>query len=166
MPFFVQNYGLKDDRCQHWKASKITKIYFHHWIHRPRFVQSTIFHQNWSICRSFNYGLKDDRCQYWKVSRITESYCHQWIQLLQIVHYAKFRGKWLTSFLVLLFKDSREIGWVVLNFIYNCVCFSVEHRRRRQMVEVKWNVCVWNNFYLLCLTATNFMKIFMKSFQE
>ena len=33
-------------------------------------------------------------------SRITENYCHQWIQHLQIVQYAKFRGKWLTSFLI------------------------------------------------------------------
>ena len=45
-----------------------------------------------------NYGLKDDRCQHWQVSRITENYCHQWIQHLQIVHYAKFYGKWSTSF--------------------------------------------------------------------
>ena len=54
-----------------------------------------------------NYGLKDDRCQHWQVSRITENYCHQWIQHLQIVHYAKFRGKWFTSFPVPLFKDSQ-----------------------------------------------------------
>ena len=47
-----------------------------------------------------NYGLKDDTCQHWQVSRITKNYCHQWIQHLQIVHYAKFREKWLTSFLV------------------------------------------------------------------
>ena len=66
-------------------------------MHLPFFVQ--------------NYGLKDDRCQHWQVSIITENYCHQWIQHLQIVHYAKFRGKWLTSFPVPLFKDSRCIYW-------------------------------------------------------
>ena len=28
------------------------------------------------------------------------------------------------------------------------------------MVEVKWNICFSNTFYLLCLTATTFMKWF------
>ena len=45
-------YGLTDDRCQNWQSSKITKNYCHHWIHHPRFVQSTKFHQNWNICCS------------------------------------------------------------------------------------------------------------------
>ena len=31
---------------------------------------------------------------------------YQWIQHLQIVDYAKFRGKWITSFPVPFFKDS------------------------------------------------------------
>ena len=30
----------------------ITKNYCHQWTHRPRFVKSTKFHQNWSICCS------------------------------------------------------------------------------------------------------------------
>ena len=46
------------------------------------------------------------QCEHWQVSRITKNYCHWWIQHLQIVHYAKCRGKWLTSFPVPLFKDS------------------------------------------------------------
>ena len=29
LPFFVQNYGLKDDRCQHWQVSRITENYCH-----------------------------------------------------------------------------------------------------------------------------------------
>ena len=28
------------------------------------------------------------------------------------------------------------------------------------VVEVKWNVCFWNTFHLLCLTAATFMKWF------
>ena len=56
----------------------------------------------------------------------------------------------------------REIGSFVL---ISCVCFSVVHRSSRWMVEVKWNVCFWNTFHLLCLTATIFMKIFMNCFQ-
>ena len=103
LPFSVQNYGLKDDRCQNWQVSILTGIKNYKNLVSPLLVQSTKF------------GLKDDRCQHWQVSRITENYCHQWIQYLQIVHYAKFRGKWLTSFPaprspfpIPLFKDSRK----------------------------------------------------------
>ena len=119
--------GVKSER----RASKTTKNYCHHWTqtfaeyklssklkHLPFFVQ---------IC-----GLKDDRCQHWQVSRITENYCHQWIQHLQIVHYAKFRGKWLTSlpvprspFPAPLFKDSRfKLQQKVLKFNDICVSWS------------------------------------------
>ena len=36
LPFFVQNYDLKDDRCQHWQVSRITENYCHQWIqHSP-----------------------------------------------------------------------------------------------------------------------------------
>ena len=97
LPFSVQNY----DRCQNWQVSILTGIKNYKNLVSPLSVQSTKF------------GLKDDRCQHWQVSRITENYCHQWIQYLQIVHYAKFRGKWLTSFPaprfpipIPLFKDS------------------------------------------------------------
>ena len=30
--FFVQNYGLKDDRYQYWQVSRITENYCHQWI--------------------------------------------------------------------------------------------------------------------------------------
>ena len=30
--FFIQNYGLKDDRYQHWQVSRITENYCHQWI--------------------------------------------------------------------------------------------------------------------------------------
>ena len=60
-----------------------------------------------------NRGLKDGRCQHWQVSRITKNFCHQWIQDLQIVHYAKFHGKWLTSFPIPLFKDS-HFNYVII----------------------------------------------------
>ena len=63
LPFFVQNCSLTDDRCQYWQPSEITKTYCHHWIHRPRFVQSTKFHQKLKHLPFFvqNYGPKDDR---------------------------------------------------------------------------------------------------------
>ena len=103
--FFVQNYGLTDDRCQQLQVSILTAVKNYKKIlsllnsppslcaenevlsklkHLPFFVQ--------------NYGLKDDSCQHWQLSWIIENYCSQWIQHLQIVHYAKFRRKWLTSF--------------------------------------------------------------------
>ena len=46
--------------------------------------------------------------EWWQVPTLagTENYCHQWIQHPQIVDDAKFRGKWITSFPVPLFKDS------------------------------------------------------------
>ena len=93
------------DRCQQWQVSILTSIKNYKKLlsrlnspssicaeyeissklkHLPFFVQ--------------NDGLKDDRYKPWQVSRITENYCDQWIQHLQIVYYAKFRGKWLTSF--------------------------------------------------------------------
>ena len=105
LPFFVQNYGLKDDRCQYWQVSKLTGVKNYKNLLSPLNSPS-------SICAEYKissklkhypffvqiYGLKDDRCQHWQVSRITEDYCHQWIQHLQIVHYVKFRDRWLTSF--------------------------------------------------------------------
>ena len=30
--FFIQNYGLKDDRCKHWQVSRITENYCDQWI--------------------------------------------------------------------------------------------------------------------------------------
>ena len=106
--FFLQNYGLKDYRCQHWQVSILTCVNNYKNLLSP-------LNSPPSICAEYkissklkhllffvqNYDLKDDRCQRWQestLSRITENYCHQWIQQLQIVHYAKFCGKWLTSF--------------------------------------------------------------------
>ena len=75
---FVQNYGLKDDRCLYWHVSNLTGIKNHKKLlplvnsppsicveykiswklkHLPFFVQ--------------NYGLKDDRFQQWQVSILT-----------------------------------------------------------------------------------------------
>ena len=93
LPFFVQNYGLTDDRCIYWQISIFTGIkknkknYCHHWIDRPRFVQSMKFHQNWSICYSSSKtmawkmaGVKNHKkllssmnsapsaCSLWKIS--------------------------------------------------------------------------------------------------
>ena len=72
----------------------------------------------------------------------TENCCHQWIQHLQIIHYAKFCGKWLTSFPVPrspfpvpLFKDSLFCFSRYLNFCLKvrlspskkfCVIFLIE----------------------------------------
>ena len=36
--FFVQNYGLKEDRCQHWQVSKITGNYCRQWIQQLQIV--------------------------------------------------------------------------------------------------------------------------------
>ena len=70
-------------------------------------MQSTKFHQNWSICRSSSRNIA------WMMTVPTlagvkyhRKLLYQWIQHLQIVDYAKFRGKWITSFPVPLFKDS------------------------------------------------------------
>ena len=52
-------------------GAKIAKNYCHYWIHWPRFMQSTKFHQNWSLCRSSfktmtwkMAGANIDRCQH------------------------------------------------------------------------------------------------------
>ena len=116
------------NRCQYWQALKITKNYCHYWIHRPWFVQSTkLKHLPFFVQ---NYGLKHDRCKHWQVSRITENYCHQWIQHLQIVHYAKFRGKWLTSFPVsrspspiLISRSPFPFLKIALIIVLNKICF-------------------------------------------
>ena len=57
--------GVNIDRRQ-----KLQKNYCRYWIHRPRFVQSTKFHHNWSICRSSSRtmawmmtGANIGRCQ-------------------------------------------------------------------------------------------------------
>ena len=126
--------GPNIDRWQYWQTSKITKNYCHRWIHRPRFVQITKFHQNWSICRSSSKTMTW-KMTGWQVSRITENYFHQWIQHLQIVHYAKFRGKWLTSFAdprfsfpVPLFKDSHfKIHDIATWLTNNCNIHIVQY---------------------------------------
>ena len=101
----LNNYGLKDDRCQYWKVPNLTSEENHK-------KQLSLLNSPPSLCVEYemklklkhllffvqNYGLKEDRCQHWQVSKITGNYCRQWIQQLQIVHYAKLPGKWLTSF--------------------------------------------------------------------
>ena len=92
--------GVTTDGCQYWQASKITKKLLSPLnslpsIHAEYEISSKLKHLPFFFQ---NYVLKDDRCQHWQVSRIIENYCHQWIQHLQIVDYAKFRGKWFTSF--------------------------------------------------------------------
>ena len=106
--FLVQNfpnYGLTDDRCIHWQVSILTHVK----NYKKTIV--TIEFTNLNLCKERNFFKIDAfatlrpklwpqrwQCQHWQVSRITSNYCHQWIQHLQIVYYAKFCGKWLTSF--------------------------------------------------------------------
>ena len=105
LPFFVQNYGLTNDRCQHSQVSILTGVKSYKKLLSPLNSPPSIY-AKYKVSSKLkylpffvqNYGLKDGRCQHWQVPRITESYCHQWIQHLQIAHFAKFRGNWLTSF--------------------------------------------------------------------
>ena len=108
LPFFVQNfqnYGLTDDRCIYWQVSILTDVK----NYKKTIV--TIEFTALDLCRVQNFFKIDAfatlrpklwpqkwQCQHWQVSRITKNYRHWWIQHLQIVQYAKFRGKWLTSF--------------------------------------------------------------------
>ena len=92
--------GANIDRCQYLQASKITKKLLSS-LNSPSSISSEYEISSKLKHLPFlvqNYGLKDDRRKHWQVSRIIKNYCNQWIQYLQIVHYAKFRGKWLTSF--------------------------------------------------------------------
>ena len=47
---------------------------------------------------------------------------------------------------------------------------SKERKFEKKVTEIGWVVvifiCFWNTFHLLCLTATTFMKSFMKSFRK
>ena len=101
LSFLVQNSGLKDDSYQYRQVQKLQKTIV------------TIEFTGLDLCRVRNFikieafvvlrpKLWPERWQVPTLAgvRITENYCHQWIQHLQIVHYAKFRGKWLTLFLV------------------------------------------------------------------
>ena len=47
LPLFVQNYDLKDDTCQHWQVSRITKNYCHQWIRTFKIVYYGKFHGKW-----------------------------------------------------------------------------------------------------------------------
>ena len=47
LPFFVQNYGLKDDRCQHWQVSRITENYCHRWIQHLKIAHYAKFREKW-----------------------------------------------------------------------------------------------------------------------
>ena len=47
LPFFIQNYGLKDDRCQHWQVSRITENYCHQWIQHLQIVHYAKFRGKW-----------------------------------------------------------------------------------------------------------------------
>ena len=96
------------------RRQKLPKNYCHHWIHRPWFVQSMKILQNWRICHSLSKAMASKMTVPTLASvKNHKNYRHWWIQHLQIVQYAKFRGKWLTSFPipcspfpVPLFKDS------------------------------------------------------------
>ena len=43
LPFFFQNYGLKDDRCQHWQVPRMTENYCHQWIQHLQIVDYAKF---------------------------------------------------------------------------------------------------------------------------
>ena len=45
--FFIQNYGLKDDRYQLWEVSTITKNYRHQWIQYLQVVHCAKFCWKW-----------------------------------------------------------------------------------------------------------------------
>ena len=79
LPFFIQNYGLTDDSCQHWQVLQITKKLFPPVNSPPSICEEYKISSKLKHLLFFvqNYGLKDDRCQHWQVSRITENYCHQ-----------------------------------------------------------------------------------------
>ena len=47
LPFFIQNYGLKDDRCQYWQVSRITENYCHQWIQHLQIVHYATFRWKW-----------------------------------------------------------------------------------------------------------------------
>ena len=44
---FIQNYGLKDDTCQHWQVSRITKNYCLQWIQHLQIVHYAKFREKW-----------------------------------------------------------------------------------------------------------------------
>ena len=44
---FLQNYGLKDDTCQHWQVSRITKNYCHQLIQHLQIVHYVKFRGKW-----------------------------------------------------------------------------------------------------------------------
>ena len=90
LPFFVQNYGLTDgrcqiERCQYWQASKIRKNYCRHWIHRPWFVQRTKFHQNWSIYRSSSKTMA------WKMTHTNIGRCQESQKTIVINEFSTFK---------------------------------------------------------------------------
>ena len=102
LQFFAQNYGLKDERYQHWQVSILTGVKNYKNLlsplnSRPPFcaeykISSKLKHLPFFFQ---DYGLKDDS----DIDRCQESQnCHQWIQHLQIIHFAKFCGRWLTLF--------------------------------------------------------------------
>ena len=76
------------------------------------------------------------------------------------------RLRFITQFKIEFLLPFTSCRKVLRKMPDGCVCFSVKHHRSREMVEVKLNVCFWNTFPLLCLTATTVTKMFMKSFQE
>ena len=108
LPFFVQNfqnYGLTEDRCIYWHVSILTD--FKNYKKTIVSIEFTTL----DLCKERNFFKTDAfatlrpklwhqrwQCQHWQVSRITNNYFHRWIQHLHIVYYAKFCGKWLTSF--------------------------------------------------------------------
>ena len=78
LQFFVQNYGLKDERYQHWQVSVLTGIKNYKNLlsplnSRPPFCAEYKISSKLKHLLFFfqDYGLKDDRW-HWQVSRITE----------------------------------------------------------------------------------------------
>ena len=109
-----------------------------------------------------NNGLKDDRCQHWQVSRITDNYCHQWIQHFQIVHYAKFRGKWLTSFPVPLFKDSQYYLYLIkAEALKRCEICS-QYMRHHSAVFIINFEHIWRHFFSISIVYCEYIFVCWK----
>ena len=137
--------GVKFDR----RASKTTKNYCVHWtsVFDLCRIQSFIKIEAFAVLRPKLWPKR------WQVSRTAENYCYQWIQHLQIVQYAKFRGKWLTSFPVPLFKDSRQ-GY----FPIPCSPFPVSLFKDSLFKEI--NRLIRKGIYVLLFDTFNWCSSF------
>ena len=88
--FFVQNYGLTDDRCQQLQVSILTAVKNYKKIlsllnSPPSLCAENEVYQNWSICRSSSKTMA------WKMTAANIGSCHESQKTIAVNEFSTFK---------------------------------------------------------------------------